>query len=90
MAVVEAQLAGLRLLLSRGIAHDPLLVTAVYRRLPLSSGPEAWAKEAIALAEDVAPSKVAQRALALAAYRAAPVAMDTALAALVSLHSPHA
>ena len=40
LAVVEAQLAGLRMLLSRGIPDDPLLPTASFRRLALSDGPK--------------------------------------------------
>src|SRR5262249_39817496 len=43
LAVIEAQLAGLRLLLSNGVSDDPLLPTACYRRLPLAAGAKAWA-----------------------------------------------
>jgi glycosyltransferase involved in cell wall biosynthesis len=82
LAVVEAQLAGLRLLLSCGIADDPLLTTASFRRLGLSDGPEMWAKAAIELLRSPAPSSAA----ALAALRESPFAMDTALTHLVSLH----
>ena len=49
IVVVEAQLAGLRMLLSRGIADDPLLPGAVFRRLPLAAGPANWAKAAMDL-----------------------------------------
>ena len=49
LAVVEAQLAGLRMLLSRGIPDDPLLSTASFRRLALSEGPKVWAKAAMEL-----------------------------------------
>lgn len=82
LAVVEAQLAGLRLLLSRGIADDPLLTTASFRRLGLSDGPEMWAKAATELLRNPAPSGAA----ALAALRQSPFAMDTALTDLASLH----
>ena len=41
LAIVEAQLAGLRMLLSRGIPDDPLLSTASFRRLALAEGPKA-------------------------------------------------
>jgi glycosyltransferase involved in cell wall biosynthesis len=81
-AIVEAQLAGLRMLLSRGILDDPLLPTASFRRLPLSARPQAWAEAAIELLQEPPPS----RAAALAALRQSPFDMDTALANLVSMH----
>ena len=49
LAIVEAQLAGLRMLLSYGILDDPLLPTAKFRRLTLSEGPDMWAKAAMEL-----------------------------------------
>ena len=82
IAVVEAQLAGLRMLLSRGILDDPLLPTASFRRLALSDGPKVWAKAAMELLQHSSSS----RADALAALRQSPFAMDTALSDLVSLH----
>jgi len=82
IAVVEAQLAGLRLLISEGIADDPLLSTASFRRIALSAGPEKWAAAAMDVLRCPAPSRVA----ALAALQASPLAMDTALAELVSLY----
>jgi glycosyltransferase involved in cell wall biosynthesis len=83
IAVVEAQLAGLRLLLSRGIADDPLLPTAVYRRLPLDAGAAAWAQAACELWDAPAPSKAA----ALVALRASPMDMDRALDDLLGLYA---
>ena len=82
LAIVEAQLAGLRMLLSRGILDDPLLPTASFWRLGLSDGPRAWAKAAMELLEHPAPSRNA----ALAALRESPFDMDNALTKLVSLH----
>ena len=82
LAIVEAQLAGLRMLLSRGVLDDPLLPTASFRRLSLSDGPNLWAKVAMELLHCAGPS----RSAALAAFRESPFAMDTALADLVSLH----
>ena len=82
LAVVEAQLAGLRMLLSHGILDDPLLPTASFRRLALADGPQVWAKAAIDLLEKPAPSRTA----ALAALRQSPFDMDTALNDLLSLH----
>lgn len=83
VAIVEAQLAGLPMLLSRGILDDPLLPTASFRRLALSDGPMVWAKAAIDLLRDQVPS----RAAALAALRASPMDMDQALAGLLRLHA---
>ena len=82
LAVVEAQLAGLRMLLSRGILDDPLLPTASFRRLALADGPQVWAKAAMELLQNSTPSRTA----ALAALRESPFEMDTALNDLVSLH----
>lgn len=82
LAIVEAQLAGLRMLLSRGILDDPLLPTACFRRLGLADEPRAWAKAAMELLEQPAPS----RTDALAALRRSPFDMDTALNDLLSLH----
>ena len=83
LAVVEAQLAGLRMLLSRGIADDPLLPTAYFRRLALSAGPKAWAEAAMELLHDPAPSRVN----ALAALRDSQMDMDRALDGLVRLYA---
>jgi glycosyltransferase involved in cell wall biosynthesis len=82
LAVVEAQLAGLRLLLSEGIADDPLLPGSSVRRLPLARGAPAWAAAAKALWEGAAPSK----ADALAELRRSPMDMDRALDGLIALH----
>src|ERR1019366_9823957 len=83
LAVVEAQLAGLRMLLSRGIPDDPLLPTACFRRLPLSGGSIEWAKAAMELLHDPVPS----RAAALAALRASPMNMGQAHKGLLELHT---
>ena len=83
LAVVEAQLAGLRMLLSRGIPDDPLLPTAKYRRLALSDGPKVWANGALDLLSDPAPSRVAART----ALSESPMNMDSALKGLLGLHS---
>jgi glycosyltransferase involved in cell wall biosynthesis len=65
IAVVEAQLAGLKILMSRGVADDPLLPTACFRRVPLAQGPAGWAHEALALLnEPCATGAEARQALA--------------------------
>ncbi len=83
LAVLEAQLAGLRMLLSRGIPDDPLLPTACYRRLALADGAEAWADAAVALY-----AQQPSRQDALAALARSPFDLDTALAHLTQLHQP--
>lgn len=82
IAVVEAQLGGLRLLLSRGILDDPLLPTALYERLPLSAGPEVWAKAALEL---LGRPNVPRRDIE-AAFGASPMDMDFALNDLLALY----
>lgn len=83
VAVVEAQLAGLRLLLSLGVSEAPILPGAAFRRLSLDDGAEHWADAAVALWKAPAPS----RQDALAALRASPMDLDHALADLVALHA---
>lgn len=82
LAVVEAQLAGLRLLLSSGVPDDPLLFTACFRRLPLSCGAGAWAMAAMELLRTSDPSKTT----ALTALRQSPMNMDRALDGLLTLY----
>jgi glycosyltransferase involved in cell wall biosynthesis len=82
-AIVEAQLAGLRMLLSTGILDDPLLSTASFRRLALSDGPNVWAKAAMEILHHPAPS----RAAAVAALKESPMDMDRALEGLVKLYA---
>ena len=83
LAIVEAQLAGLRMLLSHGILDDPLLPTAKFRRLRLSEGPDVWAKAAMELLRDPVPP----RAAALAALKESPMDMDRSLKCLIELHT---
>ena len=73
IAVVEAQLAGLRMLLSLGIPDDPLLPTASVSRLPLAAGAEVWAQAAIELLRQPAPSRLD----ALAALGHSPTDMES-------------
>lgn len=82
VAVVEAQLAGLRLLLSTGVADDPLLPTAAVSRLPLACGVKEWAAAALQLWAGPAPTQDAT----LDAFRRSPMSMDYALRDLMHLH----
>ena len=82
LAVVEAQLAGLRLLLSHGICDDPLLPRARFRRLALSDGAQAWAQAARDLMADPAPSRID----ALADLKRSPLDLEQALSGLLAMH----
>ena len=83
LAVVEAQLAGLRMLLSAGVTNAPLLPTASFRRLTLCAGPKAWAEAAAELFHSAIPS----RAAALTALKESPMNLDRALDGLIRLHA---
>ncbi len=83
VAVVEAQLAGLRLLLSNAIGRDPLLPGASFRQLGLFEGTKAWAAAAVELLAAPPPG----RAAAAAGLKASPMDLDQALDALIELHA---
>jgi glycosyltransferase involved in cell wall biosynthesis len=82
IAVVEAQLVGLRLLLSLGVHDTPILPGASWRRLSLEDGPDAWAAAALELLNAPAPSREG----ALAALDASPMNLDHALTDMRRLH----
>jgi glycosyltransferase involved in cell wall biosynthesis len=82
LAVVEAQLAGLRLMLSGGIPDDPLLPRARFRRLALTDSAHAWAKAAMDLMTGPAPSRID----AIADLKRSPMDMHRALNGLLALH----
>jgi glycosyltransferase involved in cell wall biosynthesis len=82
IAVVEAQLTGLRLLLSLGVSDAPILPGAAWRRLSLDDGADAWAEAAVQLWNEPAPSREG----ALAALRASPMDLDRALDDMLALH----
>lgn len=83
LAVIEAQLAGLRLLLSEGIADDPLLPNAVYTRLPLHNSTAIWASAAMQLLE----AQTMTTEAAVNVLEKTHFAMDFAFDDLISLHS---
>jgi len=82
LAVVEAQLAGLRMLLSEGIPDDPLLPTAVFCRLSLKAGAQAWAEAAM----DLRSRTPSPQSVVLAALRESGMDMDRSLNALMGLY----
>lgn len=83
IAVVEAQLAGQRLLISKGVSDEPLLPTATYRRLSLKDSPDMWADAAVAMWNGPMPNNAA----VMAAFDASPMNMDHALADLIALYA---
>jgi glycosyltransferase involved in cell wall biosynthesis len=83
LTVVEAQLAGLRLLLSDGISDDPLLPTANFQRLSLNDPPNLWADAAMQLLRKSAFS----RADAIDSLRNSVMNMDAALKDLLELYT---
>lgn len=83
LAIVEAQLAGLRLLLSLGVADDPLLPGAAFIRLPLGAGPRAWAEAA----RDLLRAPALSRDAARAGLAGSPLDLGRALDALLDLYT---
>ncbi len=57
LVALEAQLAGLRLLLSKGIPDDALLPGSCYRRLSVNEPAALWAKEAQYLMKQIPPTR---------------------------------
>lgn len=82
IAVVEAQLAGLRLLLSKGVPDDPLLPHSSVKRLSLAESAAAWAEVALELLDETPPS----REQAAADLAESQMDMDRALQGLEQLH----
>ena len=82
LAVLEAQLAGLPLLISTGVADDPLLPGCRYRQLSLSDAPEKWADAALELLEDGRPDPVITRA----DFLNSPFEMNRAMDDLLALY----
>jgi glycosyltransferase involved in cell wall biosynthesis len=82
IAVVEAQLAGLRLLLSKGIPDDPLLPGSCSKRLSLSEPPRVWAHAAWDQLNEHPPTRE-HAAIVLAK---SPLDMDRALSDLLRIY----
>lgn len=82
LVIVEAQLAGLPLLLSKGICQDPLFKEAVFTQLKLADGPEIWAREALQLMKKGSPSSPAM----ITAMQSTPFDMEFAVNDLIKLY----
>jgi len=83
LAIIEAQLAGLPMLLSTGILDDPLLPSAAARRLSLSRPVGDWADAA----QDLLNAPSPNRSIAFEELKRSPMDMDKALDDLIDLHS---
>jgi len=83
LAVVEAQLAGLRILVSDGVPDDPFLPTAAFRRLSVADPPDDWARAAFEMKETPAPSATA----ALGALANSPMEINRGFSNLTALHA---
>lgn len=82
LAVIEAQLAGLPLLISKGVRDDPILDTAIYRRLSLYDPIELWVSSMQGLLYSERPSLTAT----WRSFEASPMQMDRALDDLLQLY----
>jgi glycosyltransferase EpsF len=82
LAVLEAQLAGLPVLLSHGVADDPILPGSASRKLGLTQPIEDWVSAAVDLLN--APRRT--RAEAAKALSESPFDMDFAIRDLHGLH----
>lgn len=82
LTVLEAELAGLRLLVSQGVTDDSLLENSKVRRLAVSAGPGAWADAAFELLRDPAP----RQDLILATFKGSPLDLETAVPRLFALY----
>jgi glycosyltransferase involved in cell wall biosynthesis len=83
LAVVEAQLAGLPVLVSHGVADDPILPESSVRKLGLSESLDKWGAASLEL---LSGRRIAPAEAASALYRS-PFNMDTAIADLNALHA---
>lgn len=80
---VEAQAAGLRMLVSDGISPEPLLEGTTHLRLPLALGPEKWAKAVSELLQKpVVPARQTREILT-----GSPFNPDFAIARLHDIYS---
>ena len=63
LGVVEAQAAGLPVLMSRNVPKEAIVVPELVKILPLPEGPQAWAEAGMALLQRIRPDR--QESLAL-------------------------
>lgn len=84
LGVVEAQAAGLRIVMSHNVPEEAVVVPELVRTLNLSSGAARWAEEVTLLLQNEAPS----RQDALAAIKASSFAIERSARNVLALYSP--
>lgn len=62
LGIVEAQAAGLPVLMSRGVPEEAIVVPELVMVLPLAAGPQAWAQEAMEILNREHPARAESRA----------------------------
>jgi glycosyltransferase involved in cell wall biosynthesis len=82
LGIVEAQAAGLPIVMSRSVPLEAVVVSELVRILPLAAGPEKWADEIFDLSQSVSVSKPA----ALAAVEHSSFSMDQGVANIMELY----
>lgn len=83
LAVVEAQLAGLKVLVSNGILDDAFLPGSAHARLPVCDNADEWARAALELDSEMAPTPQDVAAV----LRTTAFDLDYALIDLMALHA---
>lgn len=61
LGIVEAQAAGLPVLMSRSVPEEAIVVPELVTALPLAAGPQAWAREAIKIMNRQHPARTESR-----------------------------
>jgi glycosyltransferase involved in cell wall biosynthesis len=83
LAALEAQAAGLPLVLSEGLTREGDVVPELISRLPLEAGAEAWAA---GLCGSAAAGRPLSRGEALARMNASPFAIDRSVERVLALY----
>ena len=82
LVLVEAQAAGLPMLVSKGVPSDAIVVPRLLNILPLADGPESWARQAIKILSMPKPDQLTS----LAEVANSPFSMHNSAAALIDLY----
>jgi len=82
LGIVEAQAAGLRILMSQSVPLEAVVVSELVEILPLAAGPAAWAERIVKLLERPIPDPEQ----CLAAVESSSFAMDAGVSGLMALY----
>jgi glycosyltransferase involved in cell wall biosynthesis len=82
LVVVEAQAAGLPMVLSHGIVHDAIVIDELAHFIPLKDNPKTWANKVLEILDAPAPS----RTLAFSKMQQSPFELETATRNLLALY----